>query len=166
MQQLSDVYERELRIAARPEVIFDFFIDPVKMLRWKGTEAALDARPGGVYRVNVTGRDIALGEYVAIEPPHRIVFTWGWENSPIAPGSTTVEVTLTPDGDGTLLRLRHSGLVSEEARAQHAQGWEHFLPRLAIVAAGGDAGPDPWVQLPPEHESIASNEQQQRQQQQ
>ena len=148
MVSQADVYEKEVRIAAKPDVVFEFFTDPVKMMRWKGVEAALDARPGGVYRVNVTGRDVALGEYVAVEPPHRVVFTWGWENSPIAPGSTTVEVTLTPDGDGTLLRLRHSGLVSEEARAQHAHGWEHYLARLAIAAPGGDAGHDPMTDAP------------------
>jgi uncharacterized protein YndB with AHSA1/START domain len=149
-----DYVEREVRIAARPEVVFAFFTDPVKMVRWKGVDAMLDPRPGGAYRVNVTGRDVAVGEYVTIEPPHRIVFTWGWENSPIEPGSTTVEVTLTPDGDGTLLRLRHSHLFSEEARAQHAAGWEHFLARLAVAAPGGDPGPDPWLQGPPEHDSV------------
>jgi uncharacterized protein YndB with AHSA1/START domain/DNA-binding transcriptional ArsR family regulator len=142
-----DVVEREVRIAARPEVVFAFFTDPAKMVRWKGTDALLDARPGGVYRVNVTGSAIAVGEYVELVPFSRIVFTWGWEGDghPVPPGSTTVEVSLAADGDGTLLRLRHSGLGGELA-AQHADGWEHFLPRLAIVAAGGDAGPDPWVQ--------------------
>jgi uncharacterized protein YndB with AHSA1/START domain len=149
-----DYVEREVRIAARPEVVFEFFTDPVKMIRWKGVDAMLDPRPGGAYRVNVTGRDVAVGEYVAIEPPHRIVFTWGWENSPIEPGSTTVEVTLTPDGEGTLLRLRHSHLFSEESRAQHAAGWEHFLERLAVAAPGGDPGPDPWAQAPPGHDSV------------
>jgi uncharacterized protein YndB with AHSA1/START domain len=150
-----DVVEREVRIAARPEVVFEFFTDAAKMLRWKGVDAMLDPRPGGVYRVNVTGRDIAVGEFVAIEEPHRIVFTWGWENSPIPPGSTTVEVTLTPDGDGTLLRLRHSGLFTEDARSQHAMGWEHFLDRLALAAGGTDPGPDPWAQAPPDHDSVA-----------
>ena len=144
-----DVVEREVRIAASPEVVFSFFTDPLKMVRWKGMDAALDPRPGGIYRVNVTGRDIAVGEYVEITPYSRVVFTWGWENSPIAPGSTTVEVDLRPDGAGTLLRLRHRGLAGAAA-GEHAAGWDHFLPRLAEVAAGGDPGPDPWIQVPPE----------------
>jgi uncharacterized protein YndB with AHSA1/START domain len=150
-----DALERKVRIAARPEVVFEFFIDPAKMLRWKGTEAALDPRPGGVYRVNVTGHEIARGEYVEIVPFSRIVFTWGWENTPIAPGSTTVEVTLTPDGDGTVLRLRHSGLASEAVQ-EHDQGWDHYLARLVSAAAGGDPGPDPWVNIPPGHQSLAT----------
>ena len=145
-----DVVEREIRIAARPETVFSFFTDPAKMIQWKGMEASLDARTGGIYRVNVTGRDIAVGEYVEITPYTRVVFTWGWENSPIPPGSTTVEVDLTPDGEGTLLRLRHRGLTGE-AMGEHAAGWDHFLPRLAEVAAGSDPGPDPWIQVPPEN---------------
>ncbi|HLG12865.1 MAG TPA: SRPBCC domain-containing protein [Dehalococcoidia bacterium] len=139
-----DFVEREIRIAARPEVVFEFFTDPVKMVRWKGVDAMLDPRPGGTYRVNVTGKEVALGEYVEIVPHSRIVITWGWEGNPIAPGSTRVEFDFIPDGNGTILRLRHSGLAGEAA-LQHAEGWDHFLPRLAIAAAGGDPGEDPWV---------------------
>lgn len=145
----TDVVERQIRIAAQPEVVFSFFTDPVKMVQWKGMDAALDPRPGGIYRVNVTGRDIAVGTYTEITPFTRIVFTWGWENSPIPPGSTTVEVDLTPDGDGTLLRLRHRGLAGVTAE-EHAMGWDHYLPRLAEIAAGGDPGADPWIQVPPQ----------------
>jgi len=145
-----DYVEKEVRIAARPEVVFEFFTDPVKMVRWKGVDAMLDPRPGGIYRVNVTGKEVAVGEYVEIVPHSRIVFTWGWEGSPIAPGSTRVEVTLTPDGDGTLLKLRHSGLAGEAA-LQHAEGWDHFLARLVLAAAGQDPGPDPWVESDRHH---------------
>jgi uncharacterized protein YndB with AHSA1/START domain len=141
----AEAIEREVRIKARPETVFSYFTDPQKMVRWKGITAELEPTPGGIYRVNINGNDIACGSYVEIQPPYRVVFTWGWEGEghPIPPGSSTVEITLTPDGEGTLLRLRHSGLPVG-AGADHAVGWEHFLPRLAIEAAGGDAGPDPW----------------------
>lgn len=138
--------EREIRIEARPEVIFAFFTDPEKMLRWKGTSAQLDPQPGGIYRVNVTGREIARGEYVAIEPYRRIVFTWGWEGdaSPIPPGSSTVEVTFVPDGEATIVRLVHRDLPVS-ASDSHAEGWDHYLPRLGVAVSGADPGPDPWV---------------------
>ncbi len=141
-----DVVEKVVRIAARPETIFPFFTDPAKMLRWKGIDNALDARPGGIFRVNLNGRDIVRGEYVEIVPYTRIVFTWGSENGtlPIPPGGTTVEVTFSPDGEGTLVRLRHSGLASLELREAHAIGWKYFLARLTIAAEGGDPGPDTW----------------------
>ena len=140
----TDFVEREVLINASPETIFDFLVDPLKLLRWKGVDVALDPRPGGIFRCNVTGHDIARGEYLAVEPFTRVVFTWGWEEGPLPPGSTTVEISLIPQGEATLVRLKHSGLSGEAALA-HAEGWEHFLPRLAIVAEGGDAGPDPWV---------------------
>jgi uncharacterized protein YndB with AHSA1/START domain len=139
--------EREVRIDAPPEVIFKFFVDPEQMIRWKGVEATLDPRPGGIYRVNVTGADVVRGEYVEVSPNERIVFTWGWEGegNPVPPGSSTVEITLVPDGASTLVRLRHHGL-SGGPEDRHAQGWEHYLARLAVAAGGRDAGPDPWVQ--------------------
>jgi uncharacterized protein YndB with AHSA1/START domain len=139
--------EREVRIDAPPEVIFKFFVDPEQLIRWKGVEATLDPRPGGIYRVNVTGADVVRGEYVEVSPYERVVFTWGWEGegNPVPPGSSTVEITLVPDGAATLVRLRHHGLPGGP-EDRHAEGWEHYLARLAGVAAGRDAGPDPWVQ--------------------
>ena len=147
--EAPDFVEREVRIAAEQAVVFEFFVDPVKMMQWKGIDATLDPRPGGVYRVNVTGQDIACGEYVEIVPHSWVVFTWGWEGEghPVPPGSSTVEVTLVTDGDGTIVKLRHSGLSGENG-AQHAEGWEHYLPRLALAAEGSDPGPDPWIRAP------------------
>jgi uncharacterized protein YndB with AHSA1/START domain len=141
-----DAVVREVWVAARPETVFPFFTDPARMVRWKGVEADLDARPGGIYRVNVTGREVARGQYVEVVPNRRVVFTWGWEGagSPVQPGASTVEVELIPDGDGTIVRLTHRDLPAE-ARGPHLAGWEHFLPRLAAAASGSDPGPDPWV---------------------
>jgi uncharacterized protein YndB with AHSA1/START domain len=138
----TEVIEREVRIAARPEVVFGFFTEPSKMMLWKGSDVALDPRPGGIYRAVINQQAIARGEYLEVVPHSRVVFTWGWENSPLPPGSTTVEVTLTPDGDGTIVRLRHLGL-SGEAVLEHTRGWDHYLPRLAAAAEGRDPGPDP-----------------------
>jgi uncharacterized protein YndB with AHSA1/START domain len=135
----------EIRIDAAPEAIFPFLTDPQKIVRWKGVDAMVEASPGGMYRVNVTGVKHAVGEYVEVDAPHRVVFTWGWEgDEQLPPGSSTVTIELIADGEGTIVRLTHSGLP-DGADAAQLQGWEHFLPRLAIVASGGDPGPDPWV---------------------
>jgi uncharacterized protein YndB with AHSA1/START domain len=144
----TSAIEREVRIRARPETIFAFFTDPELMVRWKGRSATLEPTPGGIYRVDINGEHVARGEYVEISPPHRVVFTWGWEagDSPISPGASTVEVTLTPDGDDTVVRLIHRDLPSKESANSHAAGWEHYLERLEIVGGGGDPGPDPWGQ--------------------
>jgi uncharacterized protein YndB with AHSA1/START domain len=155
MQETAEgttVYRRELEIAARPETVWEFLVDPDKLMRWKGVAVGpFDARPGGAYRIEVIPGNTALGEFVELDPPRRLVYTWGWEAgadgaaNPVPPGSSTVEIDLVPSGEGTTLHFTHRDLPSAEAAESHAQGWEHFLPRLAIAAAGGDPGPDPWA---------------------
>jgi uncharacterized protein YndB with AHSA1/START domain len=136
----------EIRIGARPEAVFPFLTDPDRIVRWKGVEARVEAKPGGEYRVHVTRQNVAVGEYVEIDPPTRVVFTWGWEgHEQLPPGSSTVEIELVPDGDGTIVKLTHSGLP-EGADVAQLEGWQHFLPRLAAVATGDDPGPDPWAE--------------------
>src|SRR5947207_2616651 len=106
VEATSGVIEREVRIAAPPETVFEFFVDPEKYVRWKGRMAWLDPRPGGEYRVAINDQAVAKGAFVEIDPPRRVVFTWGWEGTDaVPPGSSTVEVTLEPDGEGTILRL-------------------------------------------------------------
>jgi uncharacterized protein YndB with AHSA1/START domain len=145
----ATVIRRVIRIAARPETVFTFFTDPKKMVRWKGRQATLDPRIGGIYRVDINGRNIALGAFVEIVPYRRVVFTWGWEGDgpPVPPGSSTVEITLAPDGDGTILTLIHRDLPAP-TREAHAHGWVHYLARLADAAAGRDPGPDPLATPP------------------
>jgi uncharacterized protein YndB with AHSA1/START domain len=139
----SEFVEIELAIAARPETVFAFFTDPVKMTRWMGSMAELDPRPNGIFRVAVRPGSTGRGEYLEVEPFRRVVFTWGWEEPglPIAPGASTVEILLLPDGDQTLLRLIHRDLP-EAVRDSHREGWDYYLARLVIAAAGGDPGVD------------------------
>jgi uncharacterized protein YndB with AHSA1/START domain len=134
---------REVMIVARPETIFPFLVDPEQHVRWMGTQASLEARPGGLYQVLVAGRHPSMGEFVEIVPNRRVAFTFGWDepDHPIPAGSTLVEITLIPDGDKTLVRFVHSGLP-DDAVADHGNGWDAYLGRLAVVSAGGDPGPD------------------------
>jgi uncharacterized protein YndB with AHSA1/START domain len=145
--------EREIAISAAPETVWEFLVDPEKAVRWMGETATFDLRPGGLYRVGVIPGNTARGEFVEIDPPRRLRLTWGWEagaGSAVAPGSTTIEFELVADGDGTLLRFSHRGLPDADAAARHAFGWEHYLARLALAAAGEDPGVDPWLDRPME----------------
>jgi uncharacterized protein YndB with AHSA1/START domain len=141
----TTVYERTLSIDAAPETVWEFFVDPEKAMRWMGIDMDLDVQPGGVYRCQVIPGHTALGEFVEVDRPSRLVFTWGWDgNEGEPPGSSTVEVELTASDGGTSVRFLHQ-LSSAEAAASHKQGWDHYLPRLEVAATGGDPGPDPWV---------------------
>jgi uncharacterized protein YndB with AHSA1/START domain len=141
--------EREIAIAASPETVWQLLTDAQEAVKWMGLSAEFDLRPGGMYRVEVIPGNTARGEFVEIDPPRRLVYTWGWEaggRSPVPPGSSTIEFDLMSEGDGTLVRFRHSGLPGSDAAASHGHGWDHYLERLATRAAGGDPGPDPWVE--------------------
>lgn len=138
-----DVY-RELYIAARPETVFAFLTERAKLLRWIGIDASLEAVPGGKFEFTPNGRDLIRGTFVEIVPHSKVVFTFGYENPAgrPPPGSTTVTILLEPKGEGTLLRLWHTGLTGE-AVERHARGWQHYLARLEVAARGGDPGADP-----------------------
>jgi uncharacterized protein YndB with AHSA1/START domain len=134
---------REIMIDATPQTIWPFLTEPAKHVQWQGTAAEIDPRPGGIYRVLVAGRFPSAGEYVEVVPEEKVVFTFGWdqEGHPIPAGSTTVEITLHPEGGKTRVRLVHRGLP-DDAVSDHIHGWDHYLARLAVAAGGGDAGPD------------------------
>jgi uncharacterized protein YndB with AHSA1/START domain len=140
------IVRRETQIAAPPAAVFALLTDPEKILRWMGTEAELDPRPGGLYLVNVTGARCARGAFTEVVPVHRLAYSFGWDGSAeVPPGSSLVEIDLIDQApDGTLLRMTHTGLPNAEQCARHTEGWTHYLGRLSMAAAGSDPGRDPF----------------------
>jgi uncharacterized protein YndB with AHSA1/START domain len=134
---------REILINASPATIFEYLTNAEKIVEWHGTEAKLDPRPGGIYRVRVAGEHPSAGEYVEVVPNEKVVFTFGWEepDHAIPPGSTTIEISLHPEGNKTRVRLVHSGLPAD-AVSDHGTGWSFYLERLAVVAPGGTVAAD------------------------
>jgi uncharacterized protein YndB with AHSA1/START domain len=149
MQSATETFtvERELTIDAQPETVWNLLAEPQEQSSWWGTALAFDARPGGPFRVEVIPGQIASGEFVEVDPPRRLVYTFGWEgdDNPVAPGASTVVIELAEEGDGTRLVFGHTGLPTEEQQASHGHGWDNYLARLAVVAAGGDPGRDPFL---------------------
>jgi uncharacterized protein YndB with AHSA1/START domain len=136
-------YETEIDIDAPPEVVFRHLTEPDALTSWMGEHAMLEPLPGGRFEVDIAGTPMR-GRYVEATQ-RRVVVTWGVAgNNEMPPGSTEVEFTLEPVGAGTRVHLVHRNLPDTHA-PKHAEGWGHYLPRLAAVAAGSDPGPDPWA---------------------
>lgn len=138
----TEVLTATVRISAPPADVFPYFTDPALLVQWIGDWADLHPEPGGRFALDF-GKTPVRGEYVEVEPPTRVVFTWGVAGKDsLPPGSTTVEIVLTADGPGTIVELFHHDLPAEEFDS-HLQGWMAKLDRLAqlelLAQRGGTA---------------------------
>ena len=135
----TTVVEQTLRIAARPETVWQYWTDPKLMCDWWGAAAQLEPAPGGMCRVEMDGGPVMRGEYLELVPYERIVFTFGWEPTdgapPLPPGSTRVEVSLVAHDGDTILTVRHT--IPAVQADLHRSGWEAFLPRLVAAVESG-----------------------------
>ena len=140
---MTDPIVVERHIAAAPSVVFAYLTTSDKWSRWQGVAATVDAVPGGIFAMTMANGLRARGQFVELVPNERVVFTWGWIDHPgLPPGSSTVQIDLAADGEGTMLRLTHDGLPEDEVSI-HVAGWAHYVPRLALAAEGHNPGPDP-----------------------
>lgn len=152
--------EVSVEVPAAPAEVFEYFTDPGRYVSWMGAEARLEPVPGGQYHVRMLDGFQATGEFVRIDRPNQVVFTWGFADEEAASktkhqpgeattanampaGSTRVTVILSPADGGTRVTLRHDDLPSTELRDGHQIAWETYLPRLVVAASGGDPGSDP-----------------------
>jgi uncharacterized protein YndB with AHSA1/START domain len=134
-QTPSATVTASVRIAAPPAVVFPYFTDPGLITTWIAQSADLEARPGGLFSIVVDGNP-AQGTFLEVDPPRRVVFTWGIDgNERLPPGASTVEVVLVAEGDETVVTLTHRDLP-EEFRRPHRSGWREFLGRLGPVVLG------------------------------
>lgn len=143
--------EREVMLNAGRETVWKLLVQPKSATRWMGLSARFELKVGGRYKLEVLPERVAAGEFLKIDPPRRLVHTWGWDgetHGTVPPGSTVVSYGLTEVGHQTRLQLRHSGLPSIDTAGSHSRGWAHYLPRLVAVASGNTPGPDPWVADP------------------
>jgi uncharacterized protein YndB with AHSA1/START domain len=119
-------------IEASPEEVFPYLVQPDLLVRWLGTWADVDPEPGGSFAVDM-GETPVRGSYVAVEPPHRVVFTWGIPgNEEMPAGSSTVEIVLRSEGDATVVELTHRALPVAR-QSDHRQGWTNKLGDLSSI---------------------------------
>jgi uncharacterized protein YndB with AHSA1/START domain len=107
--------------------------DPAALAAWFwpqrfATTVEVDLRVGGRFRIDGPGAGTAVaGEYVAVDPPRRLVFTWRWDGEL---DETLVTVELRPIQTGTELVLVHERFATEALRDDHAKGWADCLDRM------------------------------------
>lgn len=135
---------RQVHVNASPETVYRYLTDASLITKWFGRKAVFEARPGGRCRIEMNDRDAFSGSVVELKSAEKVVYTFGWEakDNPIRPGSTKVEISLKKDGKGTIVQLVHTGLPAP-AVEDHGKGWQLYMERLAVVATGGNPGPDP-----------------------
>lgn len=127
----------EIRIDALPETVFGLLTDPAHMKIWFAELVEADARPGGLFRISGPAGVSIEGTYLEVIPNRKVVFTWGGVEG-LKPGQSTVEFLLEPDGDGTLVRLRHYGLPPSTVES-HRRGW--ILSGLAKLKDAAEGRP-------------------------
>ncbi len=129
------------QFSASPERVFAAWLDAAWLGRWMFGPAVrderivrlnLDARVGGKFSfvVDRQGTEVDhVGEYLAIDAPRLLVFTWATRDS--LPAMSRVIVELTPRGAGCELKLTHVMAPDWAAYAEKAAGaWQKMLTAL------------------------------------
>lgn len=130
--------EREIRVEASPEVVYEVITSPEHLREWWPDEAELDAVAGATGTVGfrqAEGTKVVPLTVVEAEPPRRFAFRWDYEGDEATPdNSLLVTFELVPVDGGTLLRFAETGYdeaaKSDAVLADHTSGWNYFLPRL------------------------------------
>ena len=131
---------------APAQAVFDAWTSEEVMRRWfhgerfwETPEARVDLRLGGTVRVVMRDPDKDVeygggGHYTEIDPPHRLAFTWTWDEEG---RETLIELDFEEADGATTVRLTHSGLRDEESVLSHEGGWTTCLANLeeALEAA-------------------------------
>lgn len=150
------VLRMEQTFPAPREKVFAAWTHPEVLRRWWGAGpewtspwVEVDVRVGGRYRLAMSApgsadTHVVAGEYLEVDPPGRLVYTWRWE-SPVAPGgdaTTLVTVEFRDAGAaGTTVVLTHSGFSGASARDQHGVGWRACLVNLGSRVLRAEVAP-------------------------
>jgi uncharacterized protein YndB with AHSA1/START domain len=152
VKELSMEYgsiEREIRVEASADVVFDVVSSPEHLKEWWPDEADYPVVPGGRGQISfgdpAAGGSVVQFQVVDARPPRMFSFRWTHAAGEEAAygNSYLVVFELEPDGDATLLRMTETGFRErgwDEAKvaaehADHVSGWDFFLPRLPVYAA-------------------------------
>lgn len=119
------------RFSASAERVFDAWLDPSSLGRWmfgptvrdeQIVRLGLEPKVGGKFSFVVKRKDAEvdhLGEYLEIDRPRRLVFTWTTRDS--LPDTSRVIIEIAPQDRGCELTLTH----------EMGEAWKNYLDRVA-----------------------------------
>jgi uncharacterized protein YndB with AHSA1/START domain len=154
----------EDRYATSIDDLWSAITDPARMARWYG-QLQGDLRPGGQFRLYLAGDDIeSTGRVETCEPPRHLRVTNRETDESYRRGQgappydASIEATLTPDGDGTLLVLEVRGMELERIPFYGA-GWQIHAENLAAHVEGRERvdAETRWQELVPLYQDLAQN---------
>jgi uncharacterized protein YndB with AHSA1/START domain len=128
---------------APPERVFGVLTEPAELATWWGPhgfttpEIQLDLRVGGRLRFTMQppdGESFHLsGEFIRIEFPSRLEFTFRWDEPVPDDRETVVELSLEPSGGRTTVTLTQGDFATEERLELHRSGWTESFEKLDAV---------------------------------
>ena len=134
---MIDVVQVRRVLRATPQDVFEAWTDARLLQQWlcpgPGVvgEVTCDPVVGGAYRLVMVFDDGAYevtGEYLEVDPPHRLIFTWLTDRT--AGQHTQVTVNIRPDGDLTELTIIHERLPSDSYRDSASWAWTNVVDKL------------------------------------
>ena len=135
-------------VSGNPVRVFDAWLDPAAVSWWMRPSKAEDAlvsvqvdpRVGGSFSfvVRLGGEETDFrGEYLVVDRPYRLSFTWTASRPTSDPTTVTVEHHAMEDR--TLVKLTHEGVPDAHA-AVTEQGWKDVLDAIDAYLRAAPAG--------------------------
>ncbi len=135
-------------IRAPRQRVFDAWTKAEELKAWHApgpltvSLAEIDLRPGGAYRIHMRAPDgtehRVSGVYREIDPPKKVVYTWGWDGDhPVKDSVVTIE--FHDRGASTEVVLRHAGISHDKERTGHTEGWTSILDKFEAHFSEGAA---------------------------
>lgn len=135
-------------IRAPRQRVFDAWTKTEELKAWHApgpltvSLAEIDLRPGGKYRIHMREPDgkehRASGVYLEVDPPKKVVYSWGWDGDhPVKDSTVTIE--FFERGDSTEVVLTHEGITHDGQRIDHEKGWLSIMDKLEARYSAGAA---------------------------